>query len=197
MLFVTLTLNVSTLRRRSFANKAILRHYPLANQRFLRSVVSSSKPGSKTGRPRIEQESFRTGNDFRSDLLKNSRYSDCVSVSLQPCNVANLESLLRDKLAKAELKSKNFTETIKLRGLIGVWEELTATYICNDGKERIKSSLTFKEAFETSKGYDPQYHAETSGQYDDEYFQRALLHPQYGLCVIIATLVIGHWSLRQ
>ena len=152
---------------------------------------SSSKPGSKIGRPRIEQESLRTGNDFRSDLLKKSRYSDCVSVSLQPCNVANLESLLRDKLAKAELKSKNFIETQKLRGLIGVWEELTATYICNDGKERIKSWLTFKEAFETFKGYDPQYHAETSGQYDDEYFQRALLHPQYGLCVIIATLVRG------
>ena len=37
VLFVTS--NVSSLRRRSFANKAILRHYPLANQRFLRSVV--------------------------------------------------------------------------------------------------------------------------------------------------------------
>ena len=72
-----------------------------------------------------------------------------------------------------------------------MWEELTATYTCNDGKERIKSWLTFKEAFQTFKGYDPQYHAETSGQYDDEYFQRALLHPQYGSCVIIATLVRG------
>ena len=38
MLIVTFTPNVSSLRRRSFANKAILRHYPLANQRFLRSV---------------------------------------------------------------------------------------------------------------------------------------------------------------
>ena len=62
-------------------------------------------------------------------------------------------------------------------------EELTATYVCNDGKERIKSWLTFKEAFETFKGYDPQY--------DDEYFQRALLQLQHGLCVIIATLVRG------
>ena len=70
-------------------------------------------------------------------------------------------------------------------------EELTATYVCNDGKERIKSWLTFKEALETFKGYDPQYHAETGGQYDDEYFQRALLHLQHGLCVIIATLVRG------
>ena len=85
-------------------------------------------------------------------------------MSLQPCNVANLESLPRDKLPKAELKSQNFTETVKLRGLIGVWEELTATYICNDGKEQIKCWLTFKEVFETFKGYDPQYHAETSGQ---------------------------------
>ena len=65
------------------------------------SMASSSKPGSRIRRPRKEQESLRTGNDFRSG--QNSRYSDCVSVSLQPCNVANLESLLRDKLAKAEV----------------------------------------------------------------------------------------------
>ena len=44
------------------------------------NMASSSKPGSKIGRPRIEQESLRTGNDFRSDLLKNSRYSDCFCV---------------------------------------------------------------------------------------------------------------------
>ena len=43
MLFVTLTSNVSSLHRRSFANKAILRHYPLANQRFLRSVADYDK----------------------------------------------------------------------------------------------------------------------------------------------------------
>ena len=40
-MFVTLTSKVSTLRRRSFANKAILRHYPLANQRLLRSDVDN------------------------------------------------------------------------------------------------------------------------------------------------------------
>ena len=70
------------------------------------NMASSSKPGSRIGRLRKEQESFRTGNDFRSDLLKNSRYSDRVSVSLQPSNVANLESLPSDKLAKAQLSLK-------------------------------------------------------------------------------------------
>ena len=33
------TSNVSCLRKCSYTNQAILRHYPLANQRFLRSVV--------------------------------------------------------------------------------------------------------------------------------------------------------------
>ena len=57
------------------------------------NMASSSKPGSKIGRPRIEQESLHTGNDFRSDLLKNSRYSDCVSVSLQQYNTIQYNTI--------------------------------------------------------------------------------------------------------
>ena len=53
MLIVTLTSNVSSLRRRSFANKAILRHYPLANQRFLRSDRKVGTGGSGEERCRM------------------------------------------------------------------------------------------------------------------------------------------------
>ena len=55
----------------------------------------------KIGRPRILHSELRSKNDARADLIRQARFSEYVSKSLQPCAVKDnrrvLEKLLQEK----------------------------------------------------------------------------------------------------
>ena len=98
----------------------------------------------KVGRPRKNPSELRSKNDARADLIRQARFSDNVSRSLQPCAVKDnrrvLEKLLQETSSQKRKK--------KIQGLIAVFDLLKSNYVAEDGKEYDCSFVAFDEALE-------------------------------------------------
>ena len=84
----------------------------------------------KVGRPRKNPSELRSKNDARADLIRQARFSDNVSRSLQPCAVKDnrrvLEKLLQETSSQKRKK--------KIQGLIAVFDLLKSNYVAEDGR---------------------------------------------------------------
>ncbi len=137
-----------------------------------------------TGSPRLDTTKLRGKNESRSELRqKVHTITDYVKVSMQCCSLSTNLSLLNEFLEK----STSQKEIDKFKGLIAVFDELTAKSVKN-GISCVQSILSMKYALDIYLGYKTDYVAGTKTADDQKSFQENLLHPQYGLRVYVVNL---------
>jgi hypothetical protein len=133
----------------------------------------------KIGRPRILHSELRSKNDARADLIRQARFSEYVSKSLQPCAVKDnrrvLEKLLQEK--------SNEKKKQQIQGLLEIFDLLHSNYVAENGREYDRSFVAFDEAMEIFFAF--QDKAPPFVNTDKNKLTYALLHQDWGLCVYI------------
>lgn len=122
----------------------------------------------------------------RQDLRKQSSFLSDAGISyrnsLQNCDLyANKLQLF--SLKEESKRNKSSKKEAKLQGLTEVLEHLLLP-VNNDDDSSVKGCLKFDIAYEI-------FCAHQEGPVDETTFRDALLHPEYGLCIYIATVPIS------
>ena len=130
-------------------------------------------------------------NRIRSLVRGQSKITDSVNVSLQPCFLLDNVNVLENEIKKTAAGSAHF---YTLTGLLRVLEELLCICYLN-GKQRRRSYVTEEEAFALflSCNTRSSNHDLTRGDLRQN-FRELLCHPKYGLCVYV---VVGHYVVLR
>ena len=144
---------------------------------------------ARPGRKRKHESELRGTNDARQELVFNSKYSNRVVKSQQTCTVREnrrkLEKLLEHSSVDTNVRVQKRN---RIKGLLSVWDMLTADAVGKDGKEHTSCFVAFGDALEMY--YDSQEEIIKRPPYintDKDQFMCALLHEEWGLCVYILT----------
>ena len=144
---------------------------------------------ARPGRKRKHESELRGTNDARQELVFNSKYSNRVVKSQQTCTVREnrrktgktVRTLSVDTNVRVQKRNR-------IKGLLSVWDMLTADAVGKDGKEHTSCFVAFDDALEMY--YDSQEEIIKRPPYintDKDQFMCALLHEEWGLCVYILT----------
>ena len=141
---------------------------------------------ARPGRKRKHESELRGTNDARQELVFNSKYSNRVVKSQKTCTVREnrrkLEKLLEQSSVDTNVRVQ---KTNRIKGLLSVWDMLTADAVGKDGKEHTSCFVAFDDALEMY--YDSQEEIIKRPPYintDKDQFMCALLHEELGtMCV--------------
>ena len=146
---------------------------------------------ARPGRKRKHESEVRGTNDARQELVFNSKYSNRVVKSQQTCTVRENRRKLEKLFEHSSVENDTNVRVQKrnrIKGLLSVWDMLTADAVGKDGKEHTSCFVAFDDALEMY--YDSQEEIIKRPPYintDKDQFMYALLHEQWGLCVYILT----------
>ena len=133
----------------------------------------------------LNKEKTVSTTSSRQKLRKQSSFLSNAGISyrnpLQSCDLYT-NKLRLFSLKEESKRSKSSKKEAKLQGLIEVLEHLLLPV--NDDDSSMKGYLKFDIAYEI-------FCAHQEGPVDKMTFRDALLHPEYGLCIYIATVPIS------
>eukprot|EP00794_Sanderia_malayensis_P001530 gene1530-1693_t len=128
--------------------------------------------------------SLRNGNEVRSFIRSNARKTNNVLTSLQECRLEDNLEVLESKIQKLSAGSKLWEH---LRGLRAVLDSLLSNVFHGDGSVTVNSFMDFDEAFQLYLAYCTDGSKYMNDGDHKKRFKELLLHPNFGLCVYVAT----------
>ena len=131
-------------------------------------------------------KTLRGKNQKRSEIRHFSAESKNVLRSLQTCSIRENLSVIENHIRKRQGNPELLDH---LRGLKAVLQELLASTVEVNGTERIKSFMSFEEAFTLFLGYTKYATAMTQKSVTErKRFRELLCHPDFGLCIYLVTI---------